>query len=320
MNYLLISPKMFDYHKDMISFLLSKGNKVTWFYDSIDATLCDKTKNSINKKYLANKFNDYWNGIIRGTINEKFDKIVVIFGDKYLNDECIKKLLFSHKEAKSVYYAWDSVANYPNILTYYKLFDRSISFDKIDCDRYGMEFRPLFYSISSSENTVEYDYCSIMTYGWQKSNNYQKIKSSLPSGLKAKEYLYVRSKKSLFFNKVLHSHSYNWIDKRAFKFEPLTKAESINLMNKSKVVIDAPLDNQNGLTIRTFEALALKRKLITTNKNIKTYDFYSPDNIFVVEKNKKIDRSFFEKKFDDDFALGDYYSFEAFMRDVFEMG
>ena len=40
-------------------------------------------------------------------------------------------------------------------------------------------------------------------------------------------------------------------------------------------------NGQEGLTLRVLEALFYSKKLITNNKNIKKYDFYNPNNIFI---------------------------------------
>jgi hypothetical protein len=37
----------------------------------------------------------------------------------------------------------------------------------------------------------------------------------------------------------------------------------------------------SGLSLRFFEAMEFKKKLITTNKEIFDYDFYHPNNIYV---------------------------------------
>lgn len=319
MKYLLISPDMFDYTRDMIEFLENKNNNVIWYNDSILFNLFNKLKGKVKKKYLFNKFDKYWDKIIEDNRNQKFDFTVLIFGGEMIQKKHIVKLLSSHKEAKSIYYNWDSSVNFPNVLDFYKCFDRYLSFDKLDCEKYGFEFRPLYYSNLELDYKPIFDYCSIMTYGWKKSNHYRKIQSILPHGMNGKEYLYVRSKKSLFFNKILHYSAYKNIPSSNLKFKPLNKQETNELMAKSKAVIDCPLDNQNGLTIRTFETLHLKRKLITTNKSIKNYDFYTPNNIFIVDDDENLDDSFFNTKFDDDYSLNEYYSFDSFMKDVFEL-
>jgi hypothetical protein len=66
----------------------------------------------------------------------------------------------------------------------------------------------------------------------------------------------------------------------------------------SRCVIDIENKGQHGLTMRTIELLGLKRKLITTNKDIVNYDFYNENNILIIDrKNPVIDESFFEKPY-----------------------
>ena len=58
---------------------------------------------------------------------------------------------------------------------------------------------------------------------------------------------------------------------------------------------------QDGLTFRVFEAIGYHKKLITTNKDIKTYDFYNSNNIYVIDdvKNISIPLSFFETDYEE---------------------
>lgn len=55
-----------------------------------------------------------------------------------------------------------------------------------------------------------------------------------------------------------------------------------NLM-QSKAVLDLKLPCHNGLSLRFFEAMYYKKKIITDNVNVKNYDFYHPDNIFITD-------------------------------------
>ncbi|MFI8377987.1 hypothetical protein [Leeuwenhoekiella sp. NPDC079379] len=51
------------------------------------------------------------------------------------------------------------------------------------------------------------------------------------------------------------------------------------LMQDYDILLDVQKGNQEGLTFRIFEALALKKKLIITNKSIVDYYFYDPQNL-----------------------------------------
>ena len=56
----------------------------------------------------------------------------------------------------------------------------------------------------------------------------------------------------------------------------------------SKIFLDLIRKDHNGLSFRIFEALAMQKKIITTNKSIREYDFYNPNNILVLDENTTI--------------------------------
>jgi hypothetical protein len=65
-------------------------------------------------------------------------------------------------------------------------------------------------------------------------------------------------------------------------------------------LLDIHRDNQSGLSFRVFECMGLHKKLITTNFNVKEYDFYNENNILVIDANNPvIDADFFEKPYEE---------------------
>ncbi len=78
-----------------------------------------------------------------------------------------------------------------------------------------------------------------------------------------------------------------------FSFTSLSQEETLDIISQSKVVVDIEHPGQVGLTMRTLEMLGCQKKLITTNKSVREYDFYNEDNILVVERNNiKLNKSF----------------------------
>ena len=71
----------------------------------------------------------------------------------------------------------------------------------------------------------------------------------------------------------------------------------MDIFENSKCILDAPQAGQSGLTIRSIECLGAKRKLITTNEDIKKYDFYNENNILVFNDNLEINNNFFSSPF-----------------------
>ena len=71
----------------------------------------------------------------------------------------------------------------------------------------------------------------------------------------------------------------------------------MEIFKESNCILDAPQAGQTGLTIRTIECLGAKRKMITTNKDIKKYDFYNESNILVFDGKIDKECDFFKNPF-----------------------
>jgi hypothetical protein len=59
----------------------------------------------------------------------------------------------------------------------------------------------------------------------------------------------------------------------------------ISNLDKCAAVLDIEYPKQAGLTMRTFEVLASRKKLITTNKTILQQDFYNPMRICFINRD-----------------------------------
>ena len=71
-------------------------------------------------------------------------------------------------------------------------------------------------------------------------------------------------------------------------------------MKKSDVLVDFLDPRHTGLSIRFFEGLYYKKKVITDNAAVKNYDFYHKDNIFVIENNNYDEiKNFLKTPYDD---------------------
>lgn len=73
-----------------------------------------------------------------------------------------------------------------------------------------------------------------------------------------------------------------------FSNKTLLPEELQNDLENSKIFLDLIRKDHNGLSFRIFEALAMQRKIITTNKSISQYDFYNPNNILILDENSSI--------------------------------
>lgn len=314
-NILFISPDFFDYYKDISKEFERQGHNVIWYNDRPSNSFISKVIIRLNKKMLTKKIDKYVAKIIEENKNKKIDKVIIIFGQSF-DKKHIRQIRESHKEAKLIYYAWDSIGSFPFIKNIYEEFDVAYTFDSEDSKNFNMKFLPLFYCNEKIECDNKFDCCAIQTIKVGKLENFEKIKSILPKEIKMFTYLYLQSKLVYFYYRLKYK-IFKKYKLKDFKYKKLTREENNNISNQSKVIIDCQMKNQIGLTIRTFEALHLGKKLITSNKNIMNYDFYTPNNIYIVDNlDENIPSNFFETEFDSSFELSSKYSLESFVKNL----
>lgn len=311
---LFICPEFFEYHKQLSFEMEKQGYSVTWFSDHLKKVSLFKQK--FDKEYTARKQVE---NIITSTKGNTFDIVFIIFAGRFTRD-MILQLKKHFNQATFLYYAWDSFSSYPNIISWYNLFDRSYSFDPEDCKKFGMIFRPLFYTNEIKKDCeTKYDFSSVMTIQPSKAGKYNKIINSLPHKLHSFQYLYFPSRILFEINKVRYRKDISQNIVENIHFKKLSYQDVVTVFASSKAVVDCQYKEQKGLTIRTFEVLSLKRKVITTNSEIKNYDFYSPNNIYVVNNSDEIiPNTFFETPFDELYSLNDRYSISSFITDIFK--
>lgn len=315
MNILLIMPDFHHYSKDIVETLEKRGNKVFLYYLSIKMNFDRRIMGKIYPNYNQKIFDCLIDEIIDKNINNNFDEIVVIHGGRFFTKKHIDKIKNVFPKAKTIYYAWDSVKNYPNILSFYDSFDKYVTFDYNDAKKYNILFLPLFYPSIFFRRNETYDCCSIMTMTNEKICNYIKVRNSLPRDIIYTSQIIFKDFKSLIYNKIVHFKNFKGFSLSEAKYKNLSREEVYQLLANSKVVLDIPLENQSGLTIRVFEALKLGTKIITTNKSIMNYDFYDKSFIFVYNGEKEIPKSFFETS--DKVRISDKYSIETFIDQLF---
>ena len=194
-----------------------------------------------------------------------------------IGDEILAKAI--SKSKKTVLLLWDSLDKIPINKDLVAKFDKKFSFDSWDCSEYGFKKIENFHFFENSNPlvTIKHDVVFLGTLD-NRINDLKKILSYLSKNQKnAKAFVYVPSGKNL--NKqdsieILKS------------IVPFKNSEVYAL--SAKVILDLAHPNQRGLSFRVFEAMALNRKLITTNKHIKEYDFYTENNIFIIDDLNKI--------------------------------
>lgn len=295
---LFIAPKFYFYHKDIIDFMEAENASVTFYAEDIYTPLY-RMSNKIFPNFAKYLKDCYINSILNNVSNDSFDIVFVIRGGilSPLTMESLKKKL---PNAKFVMYQWDSnkQSRYEFIIKY---FDVVKTFDKEDTKMYELEYLPLFYTKKYEEvakNKLQKKY-DIVFYGAYHSDRLEIIKYidefCRKNNLIFKYHLYI-TKMALFRLFCLGLIKINEL--KYLKTYSVGTDDILAVYKKSLATLDIELNIQNGLTMRTFEALGAGLKLITTNKNIINEPFYNNKNITILDRNDmKFDLDFFKNDF-----------------------
>lgn len=300
---LFFAPAFFNYEYIIKNELERAGASVV-FHDARSVTKSwERAVLKVFPAIFAKKSNNYFERIIDRYKNSDFDYILIIRCDMF-SGKILRKLKSAFPNAKLCLYIWDSVINIPNILKKLAFFDFISSFDNKDCLQHnGFFFRPLFYSDdfkrdSSGQTNFSYDISFCGTIHSDRYGIIKKIQKQCNDlGLSFYRFCYLQSKFIYYFYKLVNRDFWN-ASKSDFSFEKHNQKEISVIADSSRVILDIQHPDQNGLTMRTIEMIGLKKKIITTNADIKNYDFYKPENIFILDrKNPLIDPAFFEMEY-----------------------
>ncbi len=216
-----------------------------------------------------------------------------------LPEDVFNLLRISNPKAKLILYLWDSISRYPMIKNAFKYFDDIKTFDNEDAKKYGFGYLPLFYinqyTIEAKpKQNCDYIFCFI---GEANPRRYELLKllNEQIKQLGHRAYIHFAiNKLSKFRRRMQHMPS----DPEYFKLSSLSHSEVVEVYKRSKCVLDIEAEDQIGLSIRVFEALASRTKVITTNRHIKELPFYNENNIYLLDVNKPyLDDSFLNSDF-----------------------
>lgn len=320
---LYIGHKFYGYEYEIINNLQELGVTVDFFDERASESFWYKLILKLKLKFLINFYIiKYYNNIMNKTKNIKYD-YVFINRLESINYNILSKIKIIHNSSIYILYQWDSVEGYKPNTKLFELFDKKFTFDSEDAQKYdNFKLLPLFYIDiykNIKNNSIKYDMCFIGSGHTDRYLVIEKIKNSLGKDKKIFTFYRLGSKLTYLFRKIFDKRMKK-ASYKEFSFESLSQVQVVDYISKSNIVIDIENSIQSGLTMRTIEMLGAKKKLVTTNKNIKNYDFYHPNNIFVIDRNNPvIDKDFIEKPYIElDKEIYDKYYIKNWLITIFD--
>lgn len=303
---------------------LIKKNLEFHNYDKVDFLLYSEEKfryknwreqlNNVYRKTILgdNKYKEILRkAFIENTLIEKakglpeYETILVMTTD-FFSEEFLT--IIRSKTKKLIGNHWDGLNRTPNVYSKLKFFDKFFVFDKNDVDEKKNIFFLTNFFFDFEENktefTIENDVFYIGTFVEERFKALNEISKKLSEQkINQKILLFSWDKKETEGEIIFTNHF-------------LTYDENIDNVKKSKTLLDLKLKEHNGLSFRFFEALKYNKKLITDNPDVKNYDFYKKDNIFIIREDSENElKNFIESPYQEiSLKVKNKYSFENWFK------
>ena len=247
-------------------------------YDNVDIKEIYTPLNNIGLRILRRiiipipGLDSFFFGDWNKNLNE-YTKIII--NDAMFNNNILKYISKKNAVASKYVYYTNAVRNSRikpnNIPKDWRVY----TFDISDSKEFDIEYSPEYYT-EHQENIkydLKYDVCYV---GADKTN------VRLKNLLDIKEVLR-KNKVQDFFHIFRVLKKYNKYELQETTNMFLKYEDIQRIILESKCILELQMEGQSGCTLRTLESMFLNRKLITNNKDIVNYDFYNPNNIFVIE-------------------------------------
>jgi hypothetical protein len=323
---LFIAPSFFGYELDIVEQFIALGADVDYFDERPFTSSVAKILNRLNfKAFIKSDIEEHFTKICNKADKTKYDYLLVI-SPETLEKSFIDKIQSTNKSMISILYMWDSFRNKPNAKKIVSCFDRVFSFDptdRISC--IDINFLALFYN--NDFKYIERDALSSTQYavsfiGTIHSDRVKLAKLIMKQfedrGFNTFGFFYCPSK-LLFILKKVFTREFDFISFNEVSFSSMSKLEIKDVFLNSSAVIDIQHPDQTGLTMRSVEMLGLNKKLITTNADIKNYDFFNSHNIAIIDRySPSIPQEFIDANYlQPNDSVVNQYSIQSWLRSLF---
>ena len=298
---LFIAPSYMDIYIDIMLEMEKQGYDVDYLQDK--SFLADSHNIRGNQKLCRTQkqrfqfekmLTHYWEHLLNSDRYNKVYDILFVLDGQSIRSVVFRILKDRNPNLYSVNYLFDTTTGVYEFQHNFHEFDRVFSFDRGDSATYNLNHLPIYWVQQRTKLEADID---IFGFGRYSKLRYDlfKIIDSIVSGKNKIVYLKLHTniiRHMLFYKIKFAIHKVlGTVKGRPSPEAYLSKyntnksispAEFRDFICRSKCVIDTSAPHQDGLTARFMWALGMEKKIVTTNQMVKNYDFYSPNQIFIV--------------------------------------
>ncbi len=289
MKLLLVTDWMNGYSKSIKQTLSKKIDTVDVFYESKkiktkDLSLYEKLLRSLLFDFKVKSIRSYYDEIEKNFFSKKIEQLkdnydIILDIRAQSNINFLEVLREKYKTSKMILFIWDDLKYQNYTLNQFKYFDDIFSYNEDDCEKFSLKYRPSFFCEEFLSDKKE-KYLESFYIGNVRDKKRIDVILALNKKIEGnkKNVFYLDRKWKNFYRIYRYKEIKKISINEHMSFEEIVK----NSLN-SKALIDVNYKNQKGLGLRPMEAIGAECKLITTNKNIISYDFYNENNIYILK-------------------------------------
>lgn len=262
----------------MERFVIVRSNRLNAFGTRLNSDICrvvnmfcDKNSVKIMEKEIKLFFHinlqeNLFNPELVGVEEEN----IIIF-DGHVRTEFLKWIRKNNPKKRIILWLWNTVAEVENNLHLESIPDgiEIWSYSEYDCKKYNLNYNTTFFW--DKKDKVEDEIVQDLYFIGKDKGRLKKVK-------------YVASacneRKINFTYHIVKTHKYS-LPKKEYK-SSISYLEVQKNIAKSKAILDIQVSKTAGPSLRALEAVFYGKKLVTDDKNVKTFKFYNKDNIFIL--------------------------------------
>ncbi|MGS2726647.1 hypothetical protein ACU8DI_08560 [Psychroserpens sp. BH13MA-6] len=225
--------------------------------------------------------------IVKSTEGKMYDYIIMVRPDLFFDTQL---LTLKSRTRHFIAYYHDSINNIQRKKEVIHFFDKVYAYEKKDVEQHDLQFLSNFIYLDqyTQKPSETYDAFTIMSKDY-RLNTLEAVAKFFKKNHISYKFLVHSDKQQP------PSEYVDFITKRQ------NNQQVLEHISGCKIIVDIhKYGIQDGLTFRVFESLFFQKKLITSNQDIRTYEFYNPNNIMVIEPDSDIDipMSFFNTPYE----------------------
>lgn len=211
-------------------------------------------------------------------IKPKSKENIIIF-DSNITQGFLEWITAEYTDNRIIFWYWNPVESFTTTISPNEIPEgiEKWSYSPEDCQKYKLTYNTtfLFDSLVQNEKKVE--------------SFTGKIKALFVGRDKGRLKELLHLKKTLEKENIeCEFHIIGNPQSNKYRYEnPIAYKKVIEMIKQADILIDYYTDEMAGLSLRPMEALFFRKKLITNNYTISNYDFYYPNNVFMLNERER---------------------------------